>query len=456
MHNDDSIVKRSQPLSVRAGALALFALAICGLSPTFGAAAVAQQPTPTISVTPTEYLRQALDFIEAQALRRSKVDWATIRSTAETRVKKATALSDTYPIITDVFKQLGDPHSSFRAPAKATEITTGQANGYGFLASWPDRTVVSLTDGGPAATAGLRLRDQIELIEGRKPVGSRQVVAIPAKTKVKDQLRLTILRKGDGAGKPKRLSLTIRKGNISLATPPKQDPAVTKGVGDRLGYIELPGLLGTEQDQQIYAQAAHDAIRDTEATPRCGWIVDVRRNRGGWVYPILAATAPLFGTAPDTVLMGKTEASGTTETWSYRRGEVHVTRPGANPPDYGVFTVGNPFAVTHPVSIAVLTTGLTASAGEAVALSYRGKSNSRSFGQKTLGLTTFNVVGTLPDGALLLVSNAAMTDQTFVAQDGPITPEVQIEPDWNHFADAEDPILNSAVQWLNAQPACQS
>ncbi len=481
MNNDDPIVKRTRtsrqrtlrkPMQITV--VAAFVI-VASLSPFRAAGAIpAQVDTPPSSppstapaLSPSAYLTQALQFIETQALSRAKVDWASIRSAAEQRGAKAGSIPETYPIISDVLKQLGDPHSSFRPPAKATEVTQGQANGYGFLASWPERIVVSITDGGPAVAAGLKLRDEIVLIEGRKPTGARQVVAIPSKTKIKDALRLTVLRRSapssgsansGSAAKPKRIAITIRKGAVSLVTAPKPDPAAAKTIGDRLGYIELPGLLGTEQDQLAYAQSAHDAIRLIDQTPRCGWIVDVRRNRGGWVYPILAATAPLLGTSDanaSTVLMGKVDAAGITETWSYQGGAVKVKRPGATPEEYAVFSVVNPFVVTHPVSIAVLSSGLTASAGEAVVLSYRGKANSKSFGQTTLGLTTFDVVGALPDGALLLVSNAAMTDQTFRAQEGPIQPDAEVAPDWNHVGDDQDPILNAATQWLNAQSSCR-
>jgi carboxyl-terminal processing protease len=471
MHNDYSIVIRARTSTIgrqKTGRLTLallvavfisFALTIAVPPAAVGATPVPVPVATAPPLTPQMYLAQALDFIEARALRRSKVDWPTIRSGAEQRGAVAQTIAETHPIISDALKQLGDSHSSFRPPAKAAEVTQGQANGYGFLASWPARIVVSLSDGGPAATAGLKLRDEIVLIEGRKPTGVRQVVAFPSKTKVPDQLRLVVLRRSATTGptaKAKRLAITIRKGNVSLVNTPKQDPAITKAVGDRFGYIDLPGLLGTEADQQSYAQSAHDAIRITERTPRCGWIVDVRRNRGGWVYPILAATAPLLGAGPETVMMGKVDAVPVTETWSYRNGEVLVNRPGTNPPDYSVFTVANAYAVTHPIAVAVLTSGLTASAGEAVVLSYRGKAATRSFGQTTLGLTTFDVVGSLPDGALLLVSNAAMTDQSFAPQEGPIQPDVAIAPDWNHVGDALDPILNAAIQWLNQQDACRT
>ncbi len=421
---------------------------------------VVQTPVATVSIAPAQYLALALDFIEQQSLRRADVDWATIRATAEARGATAQSVAATYPIITDTLKVLNDPHASFRPPARSTEITQGQANGYGFLASWPQRIVVSLASGGPAATAGLRLGDRIDQIEGRAPTGSKQVVAIPTSTKTKDTLRLTVSRKVTvgGAVKTRRLAVVIRKGSVSLVSTPEQDPATVKTVGERIGYLDLPGILGTPDDQQRYAQAAHAAIRATSQSPRCGWIVDVRRNRGGWVYPVLAAAAPLVPIDSTGVLMGKFDAAGVTEQWMYRNGEIVVNRPGANPREYPVFTVASPFGpipLAEPTPVAVLISGLSASAGEALVLSFRHRPSVRTFGQRTLGLTTFNAVGPLPDGALILVSNAAMVDSRGTRQEGPVEPDQPVEPDWNHVGDAADPILTAARTWLESQPTCR-
>ncbi len=450
----------------RIGLVACVVVAVIALgSPAETAAApnlltAAPSPVATVPLSPQRYLSLALDFIQQQSLRRANVDWVAIRARAEARGASTATLADTYPIITDTLKALNDPHASFRPPARSTEITQGQANGYGFLASWPQRIVVSLASGGPAATAGLRLGDRIDLIEAKAPTGKNQVVAIPTTTKVKDTLRLTVTRKVtvSGVAKTRRLAVVIRKGSVSLVSTPEQDPAIVKTVGQQIGYLDLPGILGTPEDQQKYAKAAHAAIRSTEQSPRCGWIVDVRRNRGGWVYPVLAAAAPLVPLDAGGVLMGKYDASGVTEQWMYRNGEIVVRRPSADPPEYPVFTVTDPYApipLATPAPVAVLISGLTASAGEALVLSMRNRAPVRTFGQPTLGLTTFNSVGPLPDGALILLSNAAMVDSLGVRQEGPVTPDQPVEPDWNHVGDAADPILTAARTWLESQPSCR-
>jgi len=66
------------------------------------------------------------------------------------------------------------------------------------------------------------------------------------------------------------------------------------GPRDRVTSVVLPELGAVPQDlQQRYADAGARGIADA-APLTCGWIVDLRRNRGGNMYPMLAAVAPLL------------------------------------------------------------------------------------------------------------------------------------------------------------------
>lgn len=174
-----------------AAALALVVAAAIGLLP-IGQSATAQStraqsapvsattpattPTTTLALpSPVEYATKAFDFIERYGLRRKDVDWAGIRQRAEERVLSARTIADTYPVIADTLKALGDRHSSFQRPPDAVLLTSGRYSGYGFTAVWPQRTVVTLTTGGPAALAGLRLGDRIDLVDGRIQIGRAHV-----------------------------------------------------------------------------------------------------------------------------------------------------------------------------------------------------------------------------------------------------------------------------------------
>ena len=57
-----------------------------------------------------------------------------------------------------------------------------------------------------------------------------------------------------------------------------------------------------------YVDAAHDVL----GAAACGWIVDLRSNGGGNLYPMLAALAPLLGPGP---LLGYRDRHGRTDSW---------------------------------------------------------------------------------------------------------------------------------------------
>ena len=93
--------------------------------------------------------------------------------------------------------------------------------------------------------------------------------------------------------------------------------------------------------------------------------------------------------------------------------------------------------------MAVITDGATASAGEAVAIAFRGRSGTRSFGTPTCGLTTSNTPFALSDGSTLWLATSFDADRTRRIYDGPIAPD--------EIVMGADAVLARAVEWLRAR-----
>jgi C-terminal processing protease CtpA/Prc len=104
--------------------------------------------------------------------------------------------------------------------------------------------------------------------------------------------------------------------------------------------------------------------------------------------------------------------------------------------------------------VAVLTSALTASAGEAVALAFVGRPRTTLIGEPTLGLTSFNVAHAMPDGALLIVTSELDVDRNGKPYDGPIPVDQHVAVDWSRVATDDDPVLVAALAWLATQPSC--
>ncbi|MFK2876673.1 S41 family peptidase [Rhodanobacter hydrolyticus] len=201
----------------------------------------------------------------------------------------------------------------------------------------------------------------------------------------------------------------------------------------RIGYIEMPGYSGMNADaQRAFVGNMVDAIGKLAPQVRCGWIVDLRGDTGGNMYPMLAGLRPLLG---DGKLGGFRDADGR----------------------MGTFAASSPFDPAAPAGpalehapVAVLYGPHTASSGEVVAVAFRGRPGTRSFGRPTAGLSTANTGFDLPDGSRLFLTTAVDVDRTGQAYGDKLQPDVLTTA-----SDAEgDAALAVAQAWLEQKPDC--
>lgn len=131
------------------------------------------------------------------------------------------------------------------------------------------------------------------------------------------------------------------------------------------------------------AFVAHMVDATGQLTPqtRCGWIVDLRQDSGGSMVPMLAGLRPLLG---DESLGGFRDADG--QVTSFAASNALDRTPPRGP------------ELEH-AAVAVLLGPHTASSGEVVAVAFRGRANTRSFGQPTAGGSTGNTGFALPTAA---------------------------------------------------------
>lgn len=215
----------------------------------------------------------------------------------------------------------------------------------------------------------------------------------------------------------------------SSSTDEFEAPTVTTENG--ITTITVPKLGSVSEElQQQYAQTAADGI--AAATPgTCGWVIDLRGNTGGNMYPMLSGLAAMLpnGDAFSFATRDGTSSSVTVQDDGVGMGDT-ITSVGDQPKITGA-------------PIAVLQDELTASSGEAVATAFRGLDQARSFGTPSAGYTSGNVMPRLYDGATIV-----LTGSVYVDRDGVSLDEEPIEPDQSvEAADADD----AAAQWLGEQ-----
>ncbi len=215
----------------------------------------------------------------------------------------------------------------------------------------------------------------------------------------------------------------------------------------RIGRVEIGGyavMQGPAAHQQMKerAQRWQAIIRDQDTGRRCGWIVDLRGNTGGNMWPMLLGVAPLLRTTPGAIEdVGSFATAEGPSRWQLTPSSVRMgkrVRVDLGAPGYQLKHPGAP--------VAVLIGPRSASSGEASVLAFRGRPQTRSFGQPTAGLSTANEMRPLVDGSALLLTTSVMQDRNGHG-DG-----LKIEPDQRTDGDAAT--AAAAQAWLLAQPAC--
>jgi C-terminal processing protease CtpA/Prc len=96
----------------------------------------------------------------------------------------------------------------------------------------------------------------------------------------------------------------------------------------------------------------------------------------------------------------------------------------------------------------LLTGNNTASAGEIVALAFKGRENVYLYGEPTAGLTTANATYSLSDGSLLVLTVCKEADRNGKICDGRILPDMTIS---SNTYGGKDDIKTAAIMFLKLE-----
>lgn len=187
-------------------------------------------------------------------------------------------------------------------------------------------------------------------------------------------------------------------------------------LGEGIAIIKLPPFSGNEEEGIKYANTVLGVLPNALK----GAILDLRGNRGGNMYPMIAAVHRFL---PDDIILQLR-----TRRYNMEINVDYVTR---------VTKIERQAAIDCPV--ALLTDEWTGSSGEAVLLCFRGLENAHTFGSPTAGYASCNQPYELPDGSQLVLTtgiDVARTGEEFC--DDPIQPDI-----------LTDTPLEDALEWLN-------
>jgi len=199
---------------------------------------------------------------------------------------------------------------------------------------------------------------------------------------------------------------------------------------DDIGYIRLPFCIGTENDIHKYISSISTKIKQQSQLHVKGWIIDLRGNFGGNMWPMLLAIEPLTG---DGTLGYFVDADDKYEAWKLTKGKAYINDELVlENTDFEPLDLGNEY-------VAVLTDNKTASSGEAVTVALKERNNTRSFGMPTYGVSTGCMAHELADGSVINLAESVFTDREKKKYGSRVMPDV---------GTGEEDALIKGIEWI--------
>ena len=212
--------------------------------------------------------------------------------------------------------------------------------------------------------------------------------------------------------------------------------ATTPTLPANIGYVKVGAFSGSATAATDFAAGIQQSIRTRDRADLIGWVVDLRSNGGGNMWPMVAGLGPILG---EGLLGHFIDPTGARQAWRYQGGAS--TLDGVT-----LVRVDNAYRlIRENPHVAVLVDNAVASSGEATFIAFRGRPDTRSFGVATCGLSTANRGFPLSNGAMLFLTTAVMADRNLVPFGD------QVAPDYIGTSNAD--VEANAIAWLQQAAA---
>jgi carboxyl-terminal processing protease len=214
--------------------------------------------------------------------------------------------------------------------------------------------------------------------------------------------------------------------------------------GKPFAILSVPKCFPANDGQFVeFETKIQQIIAELERSHPLGWIVDIRGNVGGNMWPMLAGVGPLLGESDD---LGEFFDTNGHSVWTYRNGVAAESDNGKLNPYPAI--KGSPYKLANVPNVAVLIDHSTGSSGEALAIAFRGRPQTRFFGEHTQGASTVNEVFALSDGASLWLTIGTQADRSGKQYPDGLAPDEFVQGGDQMLAPAQDPVVQAALLWL--------
>jgi carboxyl-terminal processing protease len=195
--------------------------------------------------------------------------------------------------------------------------------------------------------------------------------------------------------------------------------------------IDLPGHMGDGSlpGGRDYARVVWNQLYGLEDAGARGWIIDLRRNDGGNMWPMLAGLTPLLGRTDYGSFFDPLDR--VRWLWRFDGERLFPYREDQPAVPYESVDVPGSSPLRQPdAPVAVLCSRVTSS------------------GLPTGGLTTSNGTHDLADGSSLLLTDSLMADRLGRVFETGVVPDEHVAIAWETVGKADDPFVRRAAAWL--------
>jgi carboxyl-terminal processing protease len=143
----------------------------------------------------------------------------------------------------------------------------------------------------------------------------------------------------------------------------EQSFEINEPIIENIGYLRVDGFSSSNDNMiQNFASKIQSSIAQQDNENLLGWVVDLRDNSGGNMWPMIAGLGPLFD---DNVLGHFIDADENVVSWGYENGSSVID-------NRKIVTVDEPYLLLNSLpKIAILSSKRLASSGEATLIAFK-------------------------------------------------------------------------------------
>jgi carboxyl-terminal processing protease len=213
-----------------------------------------------------------------------------------------------------------------------------------------------------------------------------------------------------------------------------------------IGYLRVPGMMPDTGMYNKKAQQLADSLCALQQMGADKYIIDLRLNAGGTVFSMIAGVSALLGNGK---FIGNAGADGKIENMSIiEDGRFYAVNGGS------AKAIMRCDKINVSTPVVILTGNLTGSAGEGVAIAFKGRKNIRFIGEPTAGFTTANNGHWIIEGkAGIVIAEAVLVDRNGKIYKKDVQPDEIIWGGDNFDDYIQDKKILAALKWLRKAKA---